>query len=261
MGTEYRKLVDERIRRAFETGSSETALSSKTYAPGYNSDAENSKDDGLRMLMDAACRQRETRRRILRRRAVSVAAVFACVFFLFGSLYMKGFFAPEETQAGRIPDTAVNLENGSVVIGGDGNGNTEMWTATFTEYNDIPNVYQKEMVWFDYIPEGYSLRSVKIKTVSNFLYFEIFFEAEGLPEVRVDESLSSSGENNKVTTFHHFQTRKKINGMDVYLKEDKETIYYALSYMETEIHIKSDKEMENEIEAMIASIRTGLNKL
>lgn len=252
MGEEYKKLVDERIGRALETGSTVTALSSKTDAPGHISDAAASEEDGFRKLLDAARRKRGMRRRIL-----SAAAVFVCIFFLFGSLYIEGFFEPEETQAGRIPNTSANLENGSIVIGGDGNGNIGTWKGLFSSFEDVPDQYLQKIIWFDKIPEGYGVKKIKIIKNDRIMICEIFLEGADSGEIKIEETKGTSED--MVVVLKDYSHVSEINQMDVYMKKEKEKEYRVLYFDDVTVKIKSDAGMSEKIEAMIASIRTDQN--
>ena len=265
MEDKYRKLVDERIGRALEAGSTGAMSSPKICSPGCASDAGpsdtgTSERDELRKLLDAACRQRETRRRILRRRAVSLAAVFICIFSLLGGLYFKGFFQPEESQAGRSPDKSAAAENGSVVIGGDGNGNMEMWTATYTSFEEIPNAYRQEMVWFGYIPEGYEIESLRIKRTGNLQSISITLKNDTEREIRIEEEKSlEEGRESIASVINYFLYKGTINDMEIYWKQTDNTLKYYFVAGDVGIKITVDENMEKETEAMIASVRIDWN--
>ncbi|MDD6816884.1 MAG: hypothetical protein PUE84_10625 [Firmicutes bacterium] len=263
MEDKYRKLVDERIGRALEAGSTGATSSPKICSPGCVSDAGpsdtgTSERDELRKLLDAACRQRETRRRILRRRAVSLAAVFVCIFSLLGGLYFKGFFQPEESQADRNKDKPAAAENGSIVIGGNGSGNLEMWTAVFSAYEDIPDVYRQEMVWFDCIPEGYEVRSIEIQNMKTLQKTMITLQSLSSEEIRIEE-LKYDLENDAVAIFNNYEKNEEINGIEVYSRTEKKRRHYAFYFEGTELKIKVPADKRKETEAMIASVRTDSN--
>ena len=261
MGEEYRKLVDERIGIALETGSLKTLPAPETCSGGSASDAKTSEEEEFRKMFHAACRQRKIRRRILQRRIVSLAAAFACVFFLFGSLYIKGFFAPEETQAGRIPDAAGHLENGSVVIGGDGNGNMGTWTGRFAAYEDIPDTYQQEMIWFDAIPEMYTVKEIRIQRTENFQKVTIDIIEKNMGEIKIEEKKCNDENADDITSvLNDFEPKKVANGISVYYKQTEESVKYIFTAEGTTVKITGDKHMEKEIEAMIASVRTDWNR-
>ena len=254
MGEEYRKLVDERIGIALETGSLKTIPVSETCSGGSASDAKTSEDEDLRKLLAAARRQREIRRYILRRRAASAVAIFACIFFIIGSLYTKGFFQPEEIHAGHSPKKSVTVENGSVVIGGDGNGNAETWTATFTTYEDIPDAYQKKLVWFDYIPEGYEINKIEIKETGELLICEMILENTVSGEITIEEIRGIA--ENSVMVLKEYSAVSEINQIKVYLKKEKKKEYRVFYIGDMEVKIISDIEIGKKTEAMIASVRT-----
>lgn len=262
MEDKYRKLVDERIGRALEAGSTGAVSSPKICSPGCASDAGpsdtgTSEGDEFRKLLDAACRQRETRRRILRRRAVSLAAVFVCIFSLLGGLYFKGFFQPEESQAGRKPDTSVNLENGSVIIGGDGNGNMGTWTGQFSAYEDIPDTYRQEMIWFDDIPEMYDVKEIRIQRTENCQKVKIVFIEKNADEIKIEEEKRNDENADDITSvLNNFEHQKVVNGIAVYYKQTEESVKYIFTVESTAVKITGDKHMDKEIEAMIASVRT-----
>ena len=237
MEKEYRKRIDERIRLALETGSSEDKEDSNTLA--------------------VVRRKREIHRRTLQRRVLSATAVFACFFSLFGSLCITGFFEQEETQAERISDGAAFSENGTIVVGGDGNGNAETWTAMFTRYEDIPDTYRQEIIWFDDIPQEYETRRIQVKKNDDLLICEIVLQAgdsESSNEIMIEE-IKGLGES-AVTVLKSYDPLSEINGMQVYFKKEKDREYRVLFVDGVMVKMKSEAGMGEKTEAMIASVRT-----
>lgn len=236
MEKEYRKRIDERIRLALETG-----------APEDKEDSD---------MLAAVREQREIHRRRLRRRILSVTAVFACFFFLFGSLYITVFFEQEETQARRTSNETAVSENGTIVVGGDGNGNAEIWTAVFTRYEDIPDTYRQEIIWFDDIPQEYEIRRIQVKKNDDLLICEIVLQAgdsEGSDEIMIEE-IKGLGES-AVTVLKNYDPLSEINGIQVYFKKEKDREYRVLFVDGVLVKMKSETGMGEETEAMIASVR------
>lgn len=206
---EYRKLVDERIGRAVREGSC------FRFEQG---NGVKSKEEFDRWLKNA--KRNQLRKRW--RRMVSVAAVFLCLILGSGLLYHLP--AGDPTFAGLSHSDHVEEQGGSIVIGGDGNGNVGIWTATFTSYEDIPEQYKDEIVWFEGLPEGYELKEIKMQRELDSLIVRVnYWSKEG--EITVKE-VASNEDTARVLLLNNYQYYGEYAEISVYYKRvNKKTRY------------------------------------
>ena len=117
-------------------------------------------------------RQGEQKRKQRRCRRIvyslaAAAAVFAFAIYLctscFETVLPASILLPwDSTPTYADSDTENNIteENGSIVIGGDGNENMGEWKATFTSYEDIPEKYREELEWIKTLPDEYQIKRI-----------------------------------------------------------------------------------------------------
>lgn len=209
---EYRKLVDERIGRAVREGSC------FRFEQG---NGVKSKEEFDRWLKNAKRNQLRKRRR----RMVSVAAVFLCLILGSGLLYHLP--AGDSTFAGLSHSDHVEEQGGSIVIGGDGNGNSAIWTATFADYEDVPEQYKEEIIWFEGLPEGYELKEIKIRRELNTLTIR-FKYCYGEELIEIKEVTSSEKDyTNDIIQLNEWTLYETYKNVDVYQKEMESSRMYS----------------------------------
>ena len=216
-------------------------------------------------------RQGEQKRKQRRCRRIvyilaAAAAVFAFAIYLctscFETVLPASILLPwDSTPTYADSDTENNIteENGSIVIGGDGNGNVGEWKATFTSYDDIPEKYQKEIVWFEELPEGYEVPSIEISRNFNAVDFELSIEIQGKKTFFIKQELYLNDEETLIT-LSQYDEKIKINNRDVFMKHGKTSTIYMLTCGKSVISIHDLTGYEaKKIEVLITSIRTGWN--
>ena len=146
---------------------------SKTLSAAVSSrqkDSFSSTEDFADWLRQGEQKRKQRRYRWIVYSLAAAAAVFAFAIYLctscFETVLPASILLPwDSTPTYADSDTENNIteENGSIVIGGDGNTNTDTWTATFTSYDDLPENYKEEIIWFEDLPEGYEVEKIEIK--------------------------------------------------------------------------------------------------
>ena len=149
-------------------------------------------------------RQGEQKRKQRRCRRIvyslaAAAAVFAFAIYLctscFETVLPASILLPwDSTPTYADSDTENNIteENGSIVIGGDGNTNTDTWTATFTSYDDLPEKYKEEIIWFEELPEGYEVSEISISDELNKITFSIHYSIDKKDMLIVKQTLEKN---------------------------------------------------------------------
>ena len=257
MKTESDNKLDEKLSEALSR-----AVLSETESSFADRDAfQNWLDEG-------AQRQNLNRRRKIRRAGLAAAAVFLCAILLTGSLLLsdalppslKALLSPEEGVA--VPGFNSNVEsgNGNVVIGGDGNGNTGTWSATFASYDEIPEKYREQIIWFEEMPEGYELETINVKQNNTNVSFILKYQGEN-NSVIVIKQMESETDIPDVKILCEFDVEMKIGDYKVYKKtaDNVETFSYVVDDSFISL-ICFNCGNQNKTEAMIASVKTGLNK-
>ena len=252
MKTESGNKLDEKLSEALSR-----AVLSETESSFADRDAfQNWLNEGARC-------QNLNRRRKIRRAGLAVAAVFLCVILLTGSLLLsdtlppslQALLSPEEGVA--VPGFNSNVEsgNGNVVIGGDGNGNAGTWTATFTSYDEIPEKYREQIIWFEEMPEGYELESAML--TRNYNSTELFshYKMKNGIELIVKQTFF---EETEVSVLNDCDAEFKVENQTVYIKKVTESTMYILLKENSEVIIIDYSDLTNKkIEAMIASVKIG----
>lgn len=234
-------------------------------------DAESSfadRDAFQNWLEEGVQRQELVRRRKIRRIGLGAVAVFVCVCLLSGSFMLltdilppslHALLGPGEGVAVPDPNQDITYENGSIVIGGDGNGNVGTWTATFASYEDIPEKYREQIVWFEDMPEGYELEQVAIKSGINYESYIISYYNEMGGSLRVKKIIEENP-SESVTVLSNFDEEFYLNRTFVYKKFADSSVIYAYLQDKAIIYILDSGFIEQtKIEAMIASTKIGLN--
>ena len=208
------------------------------------------------------------------------AAVFVCLLLALAGLFspsdpgakplsalypllpdsLASFLTAGESIASPNSDGAITEENGSIVIGGDGNGNVGTWTATFTSYDDVPEKYQSQLIWFEEMPEGYELETIEI--MRNYNGTDIYYTyVRGIDEILVEQLLNTNNEN-KAAVLNQYDYLCNVSGREIYVKDSKYSRRYVYADGEDIISIIDYGKCENKkIEAMIASAKTGWNRM
>ena len=197
----------------------------------------------------------------------AAAAVFAFAIYLctscFETVLPASILLPwDSTPTYADSDTENNIteENGSIVIGGDGNGNVGEWKATFTSYDDIPEKYQKEIIWFEDLPEGYELHTLKKERKLEINFYETLFTKNGKAVLRIKQIISNPNKVPVVAT-NQYDEILKFGCYDVYYKKNNSISLYTFVVEGNVIFIYDEANLEKKnIEVMITSIKTGLNK-
>ena len=216
-------------------------------------------------------RQGEQKRKQRRCRRIvyilaAAAAVFAFAIYLctscFETVLPASILLPwDSTPTYADSDTENNIteENGSIVIGGDGNGNVGEWKATFTSYEDIPEKYQKEMIWFEDLPEGYEVTKIEITQSYNTMYYIIHISV-----LEIDcfcfKQITLNNSTDPLAIINQYDNITKMNGEDVYFKSTDGSNLYTFFKDGNIIYLYNlNNANEKEIEALLASIKTGWN--
>lgn len=212
-------------------------------------------------------RQGEQKRKQRRCRRIvyilaAAAAVFAFAIYLctscFETVLPASILLPwDSTPTYADSDTENNIteENGSIVIGGDGNINTDTWTATFTSYDDLPEKYKEEIIWFEDLPEGYEITQIKIHQKMNTIFFDIVLSAFDDKVLRIKQ-ICNNDDRNETAILNQYPQKIQINATDVFMKQGDEYNSYAYAKAGSIIYLyDSIKQDRKKIEALIASIK------
>lgn len=259
MEQDYKKLVDEKL---------EDALSHAVAAELQQERSMFGSEEEFCSWLEAQEHQRRQNRRRMVKGGLAAAAVFVCLLFA-----LSGFFPPEsilpeglqsllgieESIASPGPDGEVTEENGSIVIGGDGNGNLDTWTATFASYEDIPEQYQEQIIWFEEMPEGYELVDIEINR--NYAGIDFYYNyIQGKNEIVVEHLLNTDNKK-KTAILNQYDYESTILDIKVYIKDGKYNTRYIYEDGPGIISIIDYGKIETQkIEAMIASVKTGWNR-
>ena len=221
--------------------------------------------DALQNWLDeGAQRQNITRHRKIRRAGLAAAAVFLCVVLLTGSLLLsdalppslKALLSPEEGVA--VPGFNSNVEsgNGNVVIGGDGNGNTGTWTATFTSYDEIPEKYREQIIWFEDMPEGYELETVTLVDNLNTFNFASNFKCD--ENYLLLKQTKQTNDGSRTAILNKYFEPIRIAEKTVYrgMIDGTWNYIYFEDMWNINLIAKSDLSTKK-IEAMLASVKIG----
>ena len=257
MKPDYTRLTEERLRDALiretESRSRQSSFASPEAFEAW--------------LMQGHLRAEKKQRRKIRITLTAAAAVILCAVFLAGSdgLLSAAFpenlgslLSPGETIAAPNPHDGSDAEeqNGSIVIGGDHNGNMDTWTASFTSYDDIPDKYKEEIIWFEDMPEGYELEEIEI--VRNQDNIEIYITGKiSNKNIQTVQVINDKGEMLTVI-MNQFEINEKIATRNVYIKKSTISTSYVFEITNGVLEIRDECNIpQKEIEAMIASIKTG----
>lgn len=216
-------------------------------------------------------RQGEQKRKQRRCRRIvyilaAAAAVFAFAIYLctscFETVLPASILLPwDSTPTYADSDTENNIteENGSIVIGGDGNTNTDTWIATFTSYDDLPEKYKEEIIWFEDLPEGYEVNTIKIEQRfdTKVILSDIFMDNKLVMRIKQKRDVRNV---NSITVVNQYDIKLDICDRTIFKKEDTPGFLYTFIEGDSIISIHDTSGIHpRKIEAMIASIRTGWN--
>lgn len=215
-------------------------------------------------------RQGEQKRKQRRCRRIvyilaAAAAVFAFAIYLctscFETVLPASILLPwDSTPTYADSDTENNIteENGSIVIGGDGNTNTDTWTATFASYDDLPEKYKEEIIWFEELPEGYELYILEVEKQSNKVSFTTYLSNNN-ERLRIKQT-KYNGAYDELTIITQFDEMFDVSNRKIYKRYWADSILYIFVENQSEIIIYDTVEFnQKKIETMIASIKTGWN--
>lgn len=225
-----------------------------------------SRDEFSDWLRQGQEKRNRQRRRSLITGTAACAAVFACAFLVWSSGLISDVdgcallpWNDAPTYASSETDSSITEESGSIVIGGDGNGNVGSHIAIYTNYDDIPNTYQREIIWFEHIPEGYTLDTIEIENNLDRHTISTSYSKNKSIYMRIKQ-LNIPADNEIASIINQCDEILQVNAIDVYLKEWDNRTVYAFIVDDTRIDICTNGDTaQNEIEAMIASIKTGWN--
>lgn len=225
-----------------------------------------SRDEFSDWLRQGQEKRNRQRRRSLITGTAACAAVFACAFLVWSSGLISDVdgrallpWNDVPTYASSETDSSITEESGSIVIGGDGNGNVGKLISTYTSYDELPEEYKQEIIHFEYIPEGYELYSIEIeKQFSNDAVLSIFTNHDGIM-LRIKQ-ISSQNHDDIASIINQCDEIIHCGEYEVYANTSDHTDSYALLTNGNRIDIFANEQIStNEIEAMIASIKIGLN--
>lgn len=258
MEQDYKKLVDEKL---------EDALSHAVAAELQQERSMFGSEEELCSWLEAQERLRRNNRRRLVKGGLAAAAVFVCLLLALGSFFPPESVLPEglqfllgieESIASPDPDGDVTEENGSIVIGGDGNGNLDTWTATFASYEDIPEQYQDQIIWFEEMPEGYELE--KIEIIQNYNNCAIYLYYMHENNTLIAEQLLNSDKAETLNILNQYDEVINLLNMQVYVKKGTHNIRYSFGMNGDLVSVIDFYKIEfKKIEALIASVKTDWN--
>jgi len=213
--------------------------------------------------------EKRSRRQLRRLQwGLTAAAVFACAVFLYNAFFASAAILPASVLMPWNPaptyaspdsesDPSITEENGSIVIGGDGNVNTDTWTATFTSYDDIPEKYKDEIIWFEELPEDYEVSAIKIVQALEEISCETIFQNSQNESLIVKQIARQADEKNVIILNQHDRTLE-LNDKNIYIKNDSRSLLYIYIEGSNLLHIYDKNYLEQKkIEAMITSTRIG----
>ena len=223
-----------------------------------------SRDEFSDWLRQGQEKRNRQRRRSLITGTAACAAVFACAFLVWSSGLISDVdgrallpWNDVPTYASSETDSSITEESGSIVIGGDGNGNVGEFLTTYTSYADLPEEYQAEIVWFEEIPEGYELEGIEIENEFDRYAISTIFRNENNSTLRIKQ-LSSLSENEIASIISNYNEVLHVAKFDIYVGTNNSNTTYALITEKNGIYIMDNSHIaQNKIEAMIASIKTG----
>lgn len=225
-----------------------------------------SRDEFSDWLRQGQEKRNRQRRRSLITGTAACAAVFACAFLVWSSGLISDVdgrallpWNDAPTYASSETDSSITEESGSIVIGGDGNGNVGKLISTYTNYDELPEEYKQEIIHFEYIPEGYELYSIEIETdfgsqtiSTTYINQDNVYLYSKQILVRSDDEMQS--------IINQCDGIITLANSDVYVKGNDFVKSYSLLIDNELLSIYADANIEqNKIEAMIASIKTDSN--
>lgn len=225
-----------------------------------------SRDEFSDWLRQGQEKRNRQRRRSLITGTAACAAVFACAFLVWSSGLISDVdgrallpWNDAPTYASSEKDSSITEESGSIVIGGDGNGNVGEFLTTYTSYADLPEKYQAEIVWFEEIPAGYELEGIEIGKGFNSCLISTIFSAPDGSNIYCKQ-FNAENDSQIASVINECDETLCIDNEYVYVTEDNTGKTYASIQQGHRIDIYAPNNLpEKAIEAMIASIKTGWN--
>ena len=210
-----------------------------------------------------ACEERQNSacRRKIRRAVLAAAAVFACAVLLSGSVLLLSDFLREPEEGLAAPDAGSDIiaEGGNIIIGGDGNGNSGTWAATFASYDDIPEKYRSQVIWFENLPEGYELETVSITRGQQRIEFTSAYSWKKKNVFIVKQVRYYDGTEN-INIMNGYDDIIEMDGTDIYRKYADGTDTYTFILNDSIVSLLDTESVNTkQIEATIASIKIGWN--
>ena len=263
MNDEFHNNLDEKLSEVL------TGAASSMAEPSF-SDCDAFRD----WLEEGQHRQSLIRHRKIRRAAMTAAAVFVCVLLLSGTLLLlpgtlcsklppslQVLLTPGEGVAAPDLDREIESGNGNIVIGSDGNGNIGTWTATFASYEDLPEKYQRQIIWFEEMPEGYELVEICICDNLNSVEFVSRYIVDEINAISIKQTVYLNESFNK-TILNKYDVEFQLRDTTIYFRNVNNANMYLYVEGKNVISIFDFRNIDlKKIEAMIASAKTGLNKL
>ncbi len=258
--------IDEDQRFDEELSKTLTAAVSSRQESGFSSPEE----------FEAWLRQGDEKRSQRQRRRLqwgltAAAAVFVCAFFLYNVFFASAAILPasvlmpwnpSETYAApdSQSDPTITEENGSIVIGGDGNMNMGEWSATFASYEEIPEKYQDETSWLKNLPEDCEVAQIEISVKFEKIFFSSLISVNKDDFLYIKQELSQKNEV-PVIIVNQYDNTTIVDNMKIYIKQEKNCNLYVFVQGTSLITIQDMKTLDTKkIEAIITSIKTDLNR-
>jgi hypothetical protein len=218
--TDYTKLLGERLERAYRAKDDIKPPSA---------------EDIARWKRLAQAKRKEKRKRM--KLIASLASVFAVAF----CVSIVPMFKIPDAQAGE--DYFVDLETLE-------NDEESMMVDTYHTYDDVPEDVKEEFLFFEKLPEGYSLSEVKIITIGKNRGYESQFKSKNNNLILIRQN--NSNDNSEVIVSSDYV--QNWYGLDIYVEEytsDKKVNYkFTMNNMVINI-MTEDSIDEEEIKIMI----------
>jgi len=264
-------LLDQRLRKIYAQGDYFASNAASAAEVGEKAEGKTTEPDGADLAElnssefwkwmnegEQKMKEREIQkhRKKKLRRTLAAAAVFACIVIGASGLIALDIFQPEEGVAGPGTNDSVVEENGTIVIGGDGNGNIGTWRGTFKRYEELPEQYKQEFIWFGDFVEGFNVDEIEIVNEDGELFAFFTLRNDKNQVINVKESPRKEN-NNQAIVLNQYERKQQINEFIVYSKKTEKSKIYTFVAGEKVVFITMNDDLENEkIETIIASIKT-----
>ncbi|MCI8608393.1 MAG: hypothetical protein HFE73_01980 [Firmicutes bacterium] len=262
---EYKKMINERIGRAARAGlmqaedekdplPAQSFTDEKISPNAYieDKDAHFSDEKAFVQWMKAIKRKHLRQKR---QRYAFVAAMLVCALLTADLLQDTSF--SQQIFAGNSPRDNVEVNGGSIVIGGDGNEHVGTWVATFHNYEAIPEQYKEEIIQFNKMPDGYELKEIQLKRNLDVFNIRIkYTNRDSLVQIK-EEKLEGDGTD--VMILNGYQESETYQNIETFKKQVDGFRMHAFVYKEKLITVifedTSEKEGDSEcLQNMIDSV-------